>query len=82
MTSRRSTLRAMGAAALALVTPMARAQTAGPPIRLLVGLPPGTSTDAAARLVADKLSAQLGRTVVVENKPGVGERLALLELRR
>lgn len=38
--------------------------------RILVGYPPGQATDAIARLVADRLAAQLRETVIVENKPG------------
>lgn len=46
------------------------------PIRVLVGLPPGGATDAIARVVVDRLSAELGQQVYVENKPGLGGQLA------
>lgn len=46
------------------------------PIRLLVGFPPGGATDAITRAVADKLPALLGQPVIVDNKPGVGGRIA------
>lgn len=46
------------------------------PIRILVGFPPGGATDAIARAVADKLPNLLGQPVIVDNKPGVGGRMA------
>jgi len=39
-------------------------------IRVLVGLPPGGTSDILTRLVAQALENRLGQTVVVENKPG------------
>src|ERR1700754_223583 len=52
------------------------------PIRLLVGLAPGGANDIAAHFVADKLKDILDRPVIVDSRPGAGQRLALGELRR
>jgi tripartite-type tricarboxylate transporter receptor subunit TctC len=47
------------------------------PVRLMVGSSPGGGTDAMARTVADRLGPALGGTVVVENRPGVSNTLAV-----
>ncbi len=46
------------------------------PIKMLVGFPPGGSTDLAARIVANKLSQALGQTVIVENRAGASGNIA------
>lgn len=46
------------------------------PIRILVGAPAGGTTDTMARTLAQALGSQLGRTVVVENRPGAGGNIA------
>lgn len=69
--------RVLIAAASALGAPaLVRAQGDRPAIKVLVGFPPGGATDAIARVVVDRLPAELGQGVVVENKPGVGGRIA------
>ncbi len=60
---------------LAALPTALRAQGAGP-IRLLVGAPPGGSTDTLARELAPEMGRRLGRTVIVENKSGAGGNLA------
>lgn len=71
------TRRAIGLAvcALALLSPSLQAQDK-PPLKIVVGFPPGGSVDILARMVADALRDDFG-SVVVENKPGAGGRIAL-----
>jgi tripartite-type tricarboxylate transporter receptor subunit TctC len=40
------------------------------PIRMIVGLPAGGTTDIMARLVSGRLSERVGQQVVVDNRPG------------
>ena len=57
--------------------PLAQAQGSNSaPIRILVGAPAGGTTDTMARTLAQAMGQQLGRTVVVENKPGAGGNIA------
>ena len=41
-------------------------------LRVIVPQPPGGGFDTVARLLADRLSKQMGQSVVVENRPGSG----------
>ncbi|MFE1573324.1 Bug family tripartite tricarboxylate transporter substrate binding protein [Comamonas odontotermitis] len=45
-------------------------------VRIIVGYPPGGATDRVARIVGDKLQAEIGASVIVENKVGAGGRVA------
>src|SRR5438132_10486230 len=49
----------------------------GKPIRLIVGFAAGGGNDLFARLVGQKMSEYLGQSVIIENKPGAGGRLAI-----
>lgn len=57
---------------LALSTAAQAADYPSKPVTIVVGFPPGTSTDAVARILADKMSKELKQPFIVENKPGVG----------
>lgn len=72
MLDRRTLLATVAAAAL----PAALRAQPTPPIRIVVGAPPGGSTDTLAREIAPEMSRQLGRAVIVENRSGAGGNLA------
>ena len=55
---------------------------AGKTLRIIVPFPPGGASDALARMVAEKLPAQLGQPVIVENRPGAGGNVAAEQLSR
>ncbi|WP_367352591.1 Bug family tripartite tricarboxylate transporter substrate binding protein [Achromobacter animicus] len=61
-------------AAFAMPTAPAFAQADA--IRLVVGAPPGGTTDTVARSIAQHMTVDLKRPVVVENKPGAGGNIA------
>jgi tripartite-type tricarboxylate transporter receptor subunit TctC len=65
------------AAASALMPP-AFAQDGYPsrPVRLLVGVAPGSTADVSLRILAQKLSQTLGGQFVVENRTGAGTSIA------
>jgi len=64
---------AAGAAALVAVQSSAKAQTyPARPVRMIVPFGPGGPTDVFARLIAQKLSEQLGAQFYVENIGGAG----------
>ena len=50
------------------------------PISIWIGFPPGTSTDSVGRILADKMSKDLGQPIIIKNKPGVGGTLAPAEV--
>ena len=67
---------------LALAASAALAQQGFPSrtVTLTVGFAPGGGTDTAARIVARKLTENIGQTVVVENRPGAGGNIAAQQI--
>ncbi|MFC7738146.1 Bug family tripartite tricarboxylate transporter substrate binding protein [Roseomonas sp. GCM10028921] len=78
---RRTTLLAAGGLGL---PGAARAQERFPnrPVTLVVPTPAGGGTDFAARLISEPLSTLLGQPVVVENRPGGNDLIALMYVTR
>ena len=56
------------------------AQTSGKPIRIVVSLLAGSAIDFQARLLAPHLSASLGQPVIVENKAGGKDIIAMMDV--
>lgn len=79
---RRHALAAAVLAASLPAIPHTHAQSAGkPPLKIVVGFPPGGSADPMARLIAEGLKNDFS-TVIVENRPGAGGRIALGAVKR
>ena len=71
-------------AALALTTALAASHSWAqdkPALKILVGFPPGGSADLLARLMADGMKDDFS-SVIVDNKPGAGGRIALGQVKR
>jgi tripartite-type tricarboxylate transporter receptor subunit TctC len=78
---RRSILCLFAAAALAAGGPAA-AQDTAVPLRIIVPLPSGGTSDIIARMLSDALRIDLGRPVIVDNRPGATGRIAVDALKR
>jgi tripartite-type tricarboxylate transporter receptor subunit TctC len=74
---RRKFLRlAAGAAVLPTISRIARAQAyPSRPVHIILGFPPGGSSDVIGRLMAQWLSERLGQPFVFENRPGAGSNI-------
>lgn len=71
----------LAAALLATAGGVAHAQTyPAKPITLVVPFPPGGPTDLVARVLAQKLSEQMGQSVLVDNKPGANGNIAAVQV--
>jgi tripartite-type tricarboxylate transporter receptor subunit TctC len=73
-----SAKRGLWAAALSMVLASSVGAQDKPPLKILVGFPPGGSVDVLARTLADALRDDFS-AVVVDNKPGAAGRIALMQ---
>jgi len=74
----------LGAAALGLVggaIPFTLRAQGIDTAKIIVGFPPGGTTDVMARKVADKLRGPYARVSIVENRPGAGGQLGVVALK-
>src|SRR6266478_4637915 len=69
---------AAGAAALPFSPHIARAQAyPSRPIRLIIGFPPGSTSDILARIISQWLTERIGQPVIVEAKPGASGNISV-----
>ncbi len=82
MTTRRQFTKAAAAATVLGALPAGFAQAQGmiDTLRIIVGFPPGGTTDAFARRMAEKLRGVYATNVVVDNKPGAGGQIGVTTL--
>jgi tripartite-type tricarboxylate transporter receptor subunit TctC len=83
MTTRRQFTQVAAAATVlgALPASFVKAQGTIDTLRIIVGFPPGGTTDAFARRMAEKLRGVYAANVVVDNKPGAGGQLGVMTVR-
>ncbi len=80
MTTRRRLLQ--GAAATSLLAHLpSMAQSRVENLRIIVGFPPGGTTDAFARRVGERLRGAYANTVLIDNKPGAGGQVGVMTLK-
>jgi tripartite-type tricarboxylate transporter receptor subunit TctC len=73
---------ALVSAAVTASAALAQADYPNRPVKLIVGFPPGSSADIAARVVGNRMTQVLGQQVVVESKPGAASSIAAAEVAR
>jgi tripartite-type tricarboxylate transporter receptor subunit TctC len=76
--------RSIGAAAtlvfVAMSAPVLGQSAPGTQMKIIVGFPPGGSTDVLARVLAQEAGKRLGREIIVLNKPGASGAIAANEV--
>lgn len=75
---RRRLLQGVGVTAATLAAPaIVRAQEMLDSLKMLLGYPPGGSSDLVVRQLADKLAGVYARSTLVDNRPGAAGRIAI-----
>ena len=75
-----SCLRMMGAVSLIVASAAAQAQSwPERPVRLIVPFPAGGATDLVARVIAQRVSKDIGQQVIIDNKAGAGGTIGTAE---
>lgn len=72
----------IAAAAVLVFASSLHAQTSSKPVRIIVSFAPGGPVDFTARTIAEPLGRALGRTVIIENKPGANGAIGAAEVLR
>jgi tripartite-type tricarboxylate transporter receptor subunit TctC len=81
MTTRRQLIQGAAASLLGVGYLQARAQSRVETLRIIVGFPPGGTTDAFARRVGEKLRGSYANNVIIDNKPGAGGQIGVMTLK-
>ena len=69
-------------AALLLAAPAAAQTWPSRPVQLVIPFPPGGGTDIIGRAIAAKMQERIGRSVVVDNRPGAGGMIGTQQVAR
>ena len=81
MTTRRQWMQGAAASMLGLTHLPNFAQTRLENLRIIVGFPPGGTTDVFARRIAEKLRGSYANNVILDNKPGAGGQIGVTTLK-
>jgi tripartite-type tricarboxylate transporter receptor subunit TctC len=83
MTTRRQLFGALAASiALAIAAPAPAQTFPSKTITIVVPFPAGGVTDQIARVLGQKLQEDLGKTVIIDNKPGAGGQIAAAQVKQ
>lgn len=81
MTTRRHLIQSAAALSVGGLAVSSFAQSKPDTLKIIVGFPPGGTTDAFARRVGEKLRGVYANNVIIENRPGAGGQIGLSALK-